>query len=169
MQIGYVMSPGRGEVDRILGRFARTLMARGVDVAGLVQTNRDCGPAKACHMDVQVLPSGPVLRISQDLGAASQGCRLNPAALEQAVGLVGQRLTDATRLLIVNKFGKQEAEGRGFREVIGEALGRGIPVVVGLNGLNQARFEDFCGGMAEPLSPDVQALLAWFETATDPV
>ena len=163
MKIGYVMSPGRGDVDRVLGRLAETLMARGIDVAGVVQTNTDCGPAKACDMDVEVLPSGPVLRISQDLGPGSRGCRLNPDALEQAVGLVGQRLSGDTRLLVVNKFGKQESEGRGFREVIGAALAQDIPVVVGLNGLNREPFEEFCGGMAEALTPDVQALLDWFE------
>jgi nucleoside-triphosphatase THEP1 len=169
MKIGYVMSPGRGDVDRVLGRFAETLMARGVAVAGVVQTNTDCGPARACDMDVEVLPSGPVLRISQDLGPGSRGCRLNPDALEQAVGLVGQRLTGDTRLLVVNKFGKQESEGRGFREVIGAALARDIPVVVGLNGLNRAAFEDFCGGMAEALTPELAALMDWFDAAPEPV
>ena len=169
MKIGYVMSPGRGDVDRVLGRFVEALMAQGVDVAGVVQTNTDCGPARACDMDVEVLPSGPVLRISQDLGPGSRGCRLNPDALEQAVGLVGQRLSGDTRLLVVNKFGKQEAEGRGFREVIGTALAQDIPVVVGLNGLNRAPFEAFCGGMAEALTPDVQALLEWFDADSETV
>ena len=169
MKIGYVMSPGRGDVDRVLGRLAETLMARGVDVAGVVQTNTDCGPSKACDMDVEVLPAGPVLRISQDLGPEARGCRLNPEALELAVGLVGQRLTGDTRLLVVNKFGKQEAEGRGFREVIGAALAQDIPVVVGLNGLNRDAFEEFCGGMAEALTPELQALLDWFDAAPEAV
>lgn len=169
MKIGYVMSPGRGDVDRVLGRLAETLMARGVDVAGVVQTNTDCGPSKACDMDVEVLPAGPVLRISQDLGPESRGCRLNPEALELAVGLVGQRLNGDTRLLVVNKFGKQEAEGRGFREVIGAALAQDIPVVVGLNGLNRDAFEEFCGGMAEALTPELQALLEWFDAAPEAV
>ncbi|MFV1877126.1 DUF2478 domain-containing protein [Nioella sp.] len=169
MKIGYVMSPGRGDVDRVLGRLAETLMARGVDVAGVVQTNTDCGPSKACDMDVEVLPAGPVLRISQDLGPESRGCRLNPEALELAVGLVGQRLNGDTRLLVVNKFGKQEAEGRGFREVIGAALAQDIPVVVGLNGLNRDAFEEFCGGMAEALTPELQALLDWFDAAPEAV
>lgn len=167
MKIGYVMSPGRGDVDRVLGRLADTLMARGIDVAGVVQTNTDCGPEKACDMDVKVLPAGPVLRISQDLGSGSRGCRLNPEALEQAVGLVGRRLSGDTRLLLVNKFGKQEAEGRGFREVIGAALAQDIPVVVGLNGLNRGAFEAFCEGLAVPLAPDVQALLDWVEAPPD--
>lgn len=34
MKMGYVMSPGRGDVDLVLGRFARALMDRGLPVAG---------------------------------------------------------------------------------------------------------------------------------------
>lgn len=164
MRIGYVMSPGRGDLDLVLKRFAERLMARGVDVAGVVQTNTDCGDDKPCDMDVQVLPAGPVLRISQDLGPGSRGCRLNPDALEQAVGLVARRLSPATRLLIVNKFGKQEAEGRGFREVMGTALAEGIPVLVGLNGLNKPAFEAYAGELGDPVAPDLDALEAWFAT-----
>lgn len=167
MKIGYVMSPGRGDVDLVLKRFAERLLARGIDVAGVVQTNTDCGEDKPCDMDVQVLPDGPVLRISQDLGPGSRGCRLNPDALEQAVGLVAGRLGPETRLLVVNKFGKQEAEGRGFREVMGAALADGIPVLVGLNGLNKPAFEAYAGEMAEAVVPGIAALEAWFQAAPE--
>ena len=162
MRIGYVMSEGRGDVDLVLERFAGALMARGVAVAGVVQTNTDCGEDRPCDMDVKVLPEGPVLRISQDLGPGSRGCRLDAAALEQAVGLVAARLSGETRLLIVNKFGKQESEGGGFRALIGSALAEGIPVLVGLNGLNRAAFAAYAGDMAEPVAPYAEALMAWF-------
>lgn len=162
VKIGYVMSEGRGDVDLVMARFAGALMARGVAVAGVVQTNTECGEDRPCDMDVRVLPDGPVLRISQDLGPGSRGCRLDAAALEQAVGLVAARLSGDTRLLIVNKFGKQESEGGGFRNLIGTALAEGIPVLVGLNGLNRAAFAGFAGDMADPVAPDPEALMAWF-------
>jgi hypothetical protein len=82
-------------------------------------------------MDVRVLPNGPILRISQNLGSVSKGCRLDPAALEAAVGLVEARLDPNVDLLIINKFGKHEADGRGFRTVIAAALDLEIPVLVG--------------------------------------
>ncbi|PIV75760.1 MAG: 3-dehydroquinate dehydratase [Rhodobacteraceae bacterium CG17_big_fil_post_rev_8_21_14_2_50_65_11] len=162
MKIGYVMSEGRGDVDLVLERFARALMARGVDVAGVVQTNTECGVDRACDMDVRVLPDGPVLRISQDLGPGSRGCRLDAAALEQAVGLVTARLCADTRLLIVNKFGKQESEGGGFRALIGTALADGIPVLVGLNALNREAFADYAGEIGQLVGADLETLEAWF-------
>lgn len=112
-------------------------------------------------MDVRVLPDGAVLRISQDLGPQARGCRLDPATLETAVGLVAASLSSGADLLIVNKFGKHEADGRGFRNVIAEAVALDIPVLVGLNSLNQTAFETFAEGLAIELPPDPIALMAW--------
>lgn len=165
MKIGYVISPGKGDLDLVLHGFAHDLMARGTTVAGIVQTNTDCGPGKPCDMDVEVLPNGPVLRISQDLGSGSRGCRLDAGVLEQAVGLVDVQLGQGADLLLINKFGKQEADGRGFRPLIGSALAQGIPVIVGLNALNRQVFQDFVQGMASPVAPNRDALLAWFSKA----
>ena len=166
MQIAYTMAPGRGDTDLILFRLARRLAARGLRCCGTVQINTERADAGPCDMDVKVLPDGRFLRISQDLGRDSRGCRLDPQSLETAVGLVSTSLSEDADVLIVNKFGKHEAEGRGFREVIAEALARGIPVLVGLNGLNLPAFEGFAGGLAVPLPPEEEALSAWVLAAT---
>lgn len=161
MHIAYTTAPGRGDTDLLLFGLARRLIGQGLRPCGTVQINseRECdGP---CDMDVQVLPDGPVIRISQSLGQGSRGCRLDPAALETAVAQVSATLAEGGDVLIVNKFGKHEAEGRGFRPVIAEAIERGIPVLVGLNPLNAPAFVEFTGGLAEEVAPDPETLLAW--------
>jgi len=155
------MAPGRGDTDLILFKLAKMLSARGLRCCGTVQINSDRADAGPCDMDVQVLPDGPILRISQDLGYASRGCRLDPTALERAVGLVSASMMQGADLLIVNKFGKHEAEGRGFRSVIAEALSIGIPVLVGINKLNLSAFEEFSAGMAVSLAPECGRLADW--------
>jgi hypothetical protein len=161
MNIAFTMAPGRGDTDLLLFRFATELALRGCRTSGTVQINteRDAGP---CDMDVKVLPDGPVICISQSLGTGSHGCRLDPAALESAVGLAEASLAAGPDCLIVNKFGKHEAEGRGFRPLIAEALSQGIPVLVGLNRLNAPAFHAFTDGMAVELPPTLPALTAWF-------
>jgi hypothetical protein len=67
------------------------------------------------------------------------------------------------------KFGKHEAEGRGFRPVMAEALSRGVPVLVGLNRLNAGAFHEFAGGVAVELPPSLPALMGWFETCREDV
>lgn len=167
MRLAYTMAPGRGDTDLILWRLASEFAARGFRCCGTVQINTERAESGPCDMDVKILPDGPNLRISQDLGPSSRGCRLDPAALETAVGLVAASLDRHTDLLIINKFGKHEAEGRGFRNVIAEALDLDVPVLVGLNGLNRSAFETFAGGLAIQLPPNKRALNDWVEAAVE--
>ncbi len=163
MKLAYTMAPGRGDTDLVLERLATDLAARGLRCCGTVQINSARAGDGPCDMDVRVLPDGAVLRISQNLGPQARGCRLDPAALETAVALVAASLSAGADLLIVNKFGKHEAEGRGFRTVIAEALAMDVPVLVGLNALNRPAFERFAEGLAIRLPSDQAALMAWFE------
>ncbi len=162
MHLAYVMTETRGTIDRLLSEFSRLLIGRGNRLIGVAQTNTECSDSTLCDMDVQVLPDGQTIRISQSLGTGSRGCRLNPSALEQAVALVSDGFDGDPQLLVVNKFGKHEAEGRGFRPVIGEALSRGIPVLAGVNTLNHDAFIEFTQGMGQRLTADPVALEKWF-------
>lgn len=170
MKLASLQAEG-GETNRLLAGLARAAQARGLRVIGTVQVNTDnpgSGPGSGrCDMDVTVLPGGPVLRISQDLGTGSRGCRLDPAALEEAVARTEIALAAGADLMIVNKFGKHEAEGRGFRALIGAALAEGVPVVVGLNGLNAAAFAEFGAGLARRLEATPEALESWLEEGKD--
>ncbi|KEO56871.1 DUF2478 domain-containing protein, partial [Thioclava indica] len=166
--IATVSCPGRGDADLLLARFARRAIASGLRVCGTVQVNTERARAHACDMDIQVLPDGPILQISQALGAGSRGCRLDPAALETAVRAVSDRLNEAD-LLIINKFGKMEAEGRGFRAVMAEAVALGIPVLTGINGLNEPAFVQFAQGYAQALLPEIDALSDWLDVSGAPL
>ena len=160
MKLGYVSIQGRGETDRFLAEVAAALQEAGLRLAGTVQTNTERTNRRKCDMDLIVLPDGPTIRISEDRGALARGCILDSEALEQTVVQVAQRL-DGADLLIVNKFGKREGEGRGLIPVIGEALGRGIPVLVGVNGLNLPDFLAFADGLAEGLPADGAQVADW--------
>lgn len=167
MKIAYTMAPGRGDTDLLLSRLADTLASQSYTTCGTVQINTDraCGP---CDMDVRVLPDGPILRISQDLGLGSKGCRLDPAALETAAGLAEARLDRNVDILIINKFGKHEADGRGFRTIIAAALELEIPVLVGVTALNLAAFKEFVGPEAVHLEPSDEPIREWFAMVLRP-
>ena len=47
-----------------------------------------------------------------------------------------------------------------------EALAQDIPVLVGVNGLNTEKFQDFTGGAAEQITPSVEAVIEWFDRVT---
>lgn len=161
MKLAYVMSPSRGGTDPLLAEVAGYLTLRGLRLCGTVQVNTQRESSRHCDMDMMVLPDGPVFRISQNRGEMARGCRLDAGLLETAVAHVAGAVGGGADLMIVNKFGKHEAEGRGFRSVIAAALDRDMPVLVGLNALNREAFDRFAGGLAQELPADLGRLLDW--------
>lgn len=164
MKIGYVSIEGRGRTDAFLSRVAALLEASGVRLAGTVQSNHERPDRAKCDMDLRVLPDGPLVRISEDRGSLARGCILDSGALEQTVHEVERRVEGAD-LLLINKFGKRECEGKGLVPVIALALEHSIPVLVGVNGLNLPLFLEFCDGAADRLSDDEDQVLAWCRQA----
>lgn len=160
MRLAHVSLEGRGATDRFLAAVAATLETSGLRLCGTVQANTERADRPKCDMDLRVLPDGPTLRISEDRGALSRGCILDHGALEQAVAEVSRRLHGAD-VLIVNKFGRREAEGHGMVPVIAEALDAGLSVLVGVNRLNIGQFLDFAGQMSLALPADVRQVADW--------
>ncbi len=159
--LGYVTAEGRGETDLLIRDVAERLRAAGFRVAGAVQVNLETDPASKCHMDLHILSGTDVVRISQNLGTLSRGCRLDPDGLERAVGLVTAGVEQGAQIVIINKFGKAEVDGRGFRPLIGEALSSGIPVLTAVAHGNLEGFLAYAQDLAEPVPGDAQALFDW--------
>lgn len=160
--LGYVVKTGQGAGDALLAAVVAELTARGVALSGVVQSNYVFDPDRHCHMDLTVLGNGPVVRISQDRGRHARGCRLDPEGLALAVGHVEATLdSGGAALLVVNKFGKAELDGEGFRETIGKALLAGIPVLTTVAPGHLPAFLDYAGDLGFALTSDADAIIAW--------
>jgi len=162
MKIAVVNSTERGETDRLISQTAAFLLAQGVKLTGIVKVLEDKeDPSCACDMAVRVLPEGLIIPITQDLGDGSDACKLDPGAIARAVNEVEKQSLEGVQMFILNKFGPEEAAGRGFRAAIGAALEAGIPVLVGVGGPSRAAFDTFADGLAETLPPDAGAIRNW--------
>jgi hypothetical protein len=162
MHLAFIPATSRGAVDDTLRKIAAELAAEGRCLAGVLPepcTNPD---RHACDMDLIDLATGARLNIAQKLGRCSTGCRLDSAAIEAAAMVVARGLATAPAdLLMLNRFGKQEATGHGFHPVIVAALERGVPVLLGVNTLNRPAFEEFAAGLAVELPDDPRAVRDW--------
>lgn len=160
--LGYVINPKSAEADGFLEQVAQALLARGLTIAGAIQSNYEFDPERRCHMDLRVLGSDRVIRISQDRGRHARGCRLDSEGLALAAGQVEAMLDrEPVSLLIVNKFGKSELDGQGFRHVIGKALTAGIPVLTTLSAGVREGFLEFAGDIAVELPRDPHLVQDW--------
>jgi len=162
MRIAVVSSTERGETDRLISQTADFLLAQGAKLTGIVKVlEGEEDPSCACDMAVRVLPEGLIIPITQDLGDGSDACKLDPGAIARAVNEVEKQPLEGVQLFILNKFGPEEADGRGFRAAIGAALEAGIPVLVGVGGPSRSAFDAFVDGLAEALPPDAGAIRDW--------
>lgn len=159
--------PGKpGFVDQQLSTLADRLELSGVLLAGAVQQDVERPERCRCDMLLRVLGTELNYPISTDLGPMSQGCRLDTGALEQAAWQLEAVLRSTSRqvqpsLLIINKFSKSEAHGKGFLPVILLALELGIPVLCGIGRLSLDEFIAFTDGHANLLEPDTSAINQW--------
>lgn len=162
MKIAVVSAKERGETDRLISETAAYLRAKGARLSGIVKVLEDSGDSTCCQkMSVQVLPDGQIIAITQDLGEGSDACKLDPGAIARAVAEVEKQSIADVQLFILNKFGPEEAAGRGFRASIGTALEAGIPVLVGVGGPSRAAFDTFADGLTEALPPDAGMIRDW--------
>ena len=164
MDIRDVCSDEERGTDAVLSAVSDMAAALGISLAGTVQpVDPDAMPDK-CNIVLGLLPDGERRNISFPLTPGMTGCRLNADALEAAVMVVQDRLPGAQGL-IVNKFGKQEAAGRGLVTAIGDACERGLPVLVGVSPEWREAFLAFAEGKAQPLPADAEPILAWLRNA----
>ncbi len=148
------------DVDAVLEQVAEALRARGRRVAGLVQRRgRASGDCNCRDLDLLDLNTGRYHRISEDRGALAEGCHLDWQAIVQLAGELEQGLDGDTDVLIINRFGRSESEGRGFRTAIERAIEMGIPVVVAVRQKYLGPWRAFHGGLARPVRPVAAEIL----------
>ena len=152
-------------VDAVLEEVAARMLRRGFVVDGFLQ--REGSGAEGCcsTMYLQPLGGGTLQAISQNLGRHSTGCRLDPQALAALCGPLIARLGTDTDLLIVNRFGKGESLGTGFRSAIENAFMLGIPVLTAVRDTYWEAWQAFTSGEFCCLSPDVDQADAWARMA----
>ncbi|HRJ70477.1 MAG TPA: DUF2478 domain-containing protein [Beijerinckiaceae bacterium] len=162
--IGAIVYPEGIYPDRMMTEIAHTLSAAGTRLAGVVQHNT-CPPGRSrCDMLLEDLRTGAIIRISEDRGEQSRGCRINPQGLAEASASVAAALAgDLPELLIINKFGKMEAEGDGLRDLIAQAIGQDVPVLIGVPQRNLDAWRAFAGSFADELPPMQHAVRAWLQ------
>ncbi len=135
-------------------------------VAGMVEVE-ERRPGAAPEMSViENLVSGARYIIYQDLGTGSQSCSLDSTGLSASAGELEAALSERCALVIISKYGKEEAAGRGFCSAFRKAILLDLPVLTSVNPIFEADWQDFSGGLGTRLAPCESALQQWWaETA----
>jgi hypothetical protein len=145
------------EPDRLLTEFVRELMIHGHRVVGLIQTRLSDGGAA-----VSVLPTGETIPLAPKLGTPSDSSHIGPCDLGTAAARIDSLIEAGADLVIINRFGKLEAEGTGLVDEIARALALDIPVVVAVPEHRFLEWLSFCHGMGIKLPCRDGSLRNWW-------
>jgi nucleoside-triphosphatase THEP1 len=142
-------------------RIVEDCRRRGLRIAGVLQHPVCPDAAGHCDVALEELTTGLRTDLFEDRGPGAGGCRLDVAALAEVNAQVARTLDADPELLVLNKFGKVEAEGRGLLDLVAMAVDRGIPVVIGVPIRNLAAWRNFAGGMSVEFTSDPSEVSDW--------
>ncbi len=151
-----------GEVFHAVAADARR---QGLRLGGVIETPAASAAGHRCDMVLLDLASSRRIKISEERGALARGCRLDLDSLARTCALIMSSLPQCD-LILLNKFGKTEAEGGGFRCVISDALALDIPVVIGVPRRNLAAWREYAGDLA--VERDMDAASRFFHRRFSP-
>jgi hypothetical protein len=148
--------------DQPLADFIEAKRSRAVRIGGLVQED---GDALRAPRDVAVrdIATGESLPIMQELGADATGCSVDPSAIAAAAQMLARAIAARPQLLVVNRFGRLEAEGRGMRVEIAQALIDEIPLIVCVPRRYLDAWNAFADGLDAQIPPLRAAIEAWWD------
>lgn len=153
-------------IDAFMHGLVGRLKRLGLRLGGVVQHHdATCGD-RCMAMSLEDVASGRRFPISQDLGAGASGCHLDAAGLAAAAVAFSDALAGHVDLVIVNRFGKQEAAGGGLREEIAAVSLAGLPLLIAVRGDFLPAWRDFAGGDWLELPVDEDAVERWAQAVT---
>lgn len=177
--IGAIRGGSGSAASDVLTAFAQARIAEGVVVAGVVVApaadgtrhghahghGRDHGGGHApcgCGGGLRDLATGEVIEIHQDLGPGAEACSVDTSGLARACAGVERQIAAGVDLVILSRFGGQEAERGGLTAAFQAAVAANVPVACVVSPKAEAAWAEFAGDLALLLPPDLGAVEAWW-------
>ncbi len=159
---GTLVYDGAMEVDRLMADAVERLREEGARVGGVLQHFGERLPSGKRSMWIDNVSTGATFRLDCPRGPGATACVLDPDALTRAACAVRRAIEAGNDLIVVNRFGNAEAEGRGLRSEIADALCAGTPVLIAVRYSLLPDWEGFLGAPADVILPRLDAILNWF-------
>lgn len=146
----------RGDpIDDLMRQVVRRLCDVSFVLGGLMQ-ERD-----GRHFRVVDIRTGRAAPITEDRGRDARGCRLVPDGLLGLACCVDDAILAKVDLIVINRFGRAESEGRGFLSSFAEAVSAGIPVLTAVRDPYFEAWQAFHDGLATELPSSLDEILRW--------
>jgi nucleoside-triphosphatase THEP1 len=160
--IAAVIYRAEDDVDTLLAEFAFARLRAGDRLGGIVQRNIKDASGRKLDMQLVDLMTGHTIGISQPLGSGAGSCKLDPTGLADSSQAVQRAIASGANLVVINKFSKQEASGRGLRNEFADVIVAGLPLLTAVPEKCADAWREFTGDQAAALPCGHDAVEAWW-------
>ncbi len=159
IQIAAIVGTDSPHVQQLFAAAVARWQAAGARVAGVVAESHDL-PDRTCAAGfLRDIASGKRFSMYLEAPPADTSCHLDAEGVDAACNAVLGALPDCD-LVVLSKFGKLEAAGRGLVPAFVAAAEAGRPVLTSVSALHLAAWQRFAPG-AVRLAADAEALARW--------
>jgi hypothetical protein len=151
------------DVDAIFAEAVAILRRQGVTIAGLLQRFGETLPSGKRRMWLDNIATGAAIQLDRPDAPDDAACVLDPDALARASCVLRRAVALGPDVIVVNRFGQAEADGRGTRAVIAEAVHSGSLVLTAVRYNLLMDLEGFLGNPPHLLLPSAAAIVSWVQ------
>ena len=167
-RIGIVVYDRESRPDAVLRQVIQGLKSVDLRVGGLLQEGRSGDAGRCGTLFLEDIGTGRRIQAFETRGSGTRGCRLDSSSLAEAGGWLRAAIEGKPDILFVNRFGRQEAAGRGLRDEIAAAIAAGLPVVIAVSQELVPEWRAFAGPDFVRLTVDPKRIEAWCLACTKP-
>lgn len=135
-----------------------------VRVAGVIAEDHGLPDRKCRAGYLRSIVSGTRYPIFQDLGPGAEACHLEEEGALAAAAAVEKDIAAGCDLVLLSKFGKLEAAGRGLAEAFTAALAADRPLLTSVSPAFEAAWKAFAAPHFDTLPPAADPIERWWDT-----
>lgn len=155
-----VYDPDTGDRMALL-KFVEKLKALNTRVGGVLQEAVYNSENEITGLNAINVESGMRMPISRP--AKDSECGLDVSALAETSGIIRQAIDDCVDLIVVEKFGELEQDGKGLIDEVLLAITEGIPLLISVPKAALPIWQERSGELGSILSFDEKAFDGWWQ------
>jgi nucleoside-triphosphatase THEP1 len=141
-----------------------------VRVGGLVQEALSGEDGRRIGIDMVEIDTGRRIAINRPTreNLLNHTCSLNTSALVEATEALRRAVHERVDLIVLEKFGEQEQQGRGLSDEIFQAISEDIPLLIAVPQSALTLWQERSGALGDTLPFDLDAFRRWWSEIRGP-
>ncbi len=161
-----VYKPDTGDRMALL-KFVEHLKSQNTRVGGILQEALFDSDGEIAGLNAIDVATGHRIPISRP-AASEDECGLDISALAETTGVIRNAIDEGVELVVVEKFGEQEQNGKGLIDEVMQTIAEGIPLLISVPHAALPLWQERTGGLGGVVAFDEEAFRQWWREMGNP-